>query len=204
MLLGSRVTQILFFAYYIVQRQIGVSTNCSCRLAFPNVVQKRLCLPASIRFSCRLFFPLLFKERLSFPWVVVIDCFFLSHLINSFYLEILQKQHFDHTDTRYFLLYCVVCLFRKFLNVLVNYKTISRTGPKTERLTVLRDATHETERKDHDFCLSRSHNTDPTSREAGGYSGNRTRDLLTRSRTLYRLSYRAPPHFLQQSNLCRI
>ena len=30
---------------------------------------------------------------------------------------------------------------------------------------------------------------DPTSREAGGHSGNRTRDLLTRSRALYRLSY---------------
>ena len=27
---------------------------------------------------------------------------------------------------------------------------------------------------------------------AGGHSGNRTRDLLTRSRALYRLSYRAP------------
>ena len=32
-----------------------------------------------------------------------------------------------------------------------------RTGPKTERLTISRAATHETELGDHDFCLSRSH-----------------------------------------------
>ena len=53
-----------------------------------------------------------------------------------------------------------------FLNVLVNYKVISRTGPKTERLTILHAATHETELGDHDFCLSRSHytDTDPTSK----------------------------------------
>ena len=60
-----------------------------------------------------------------------------------------------------------VCLVGWFLNVLVNYKVISRTGPETERLTILRAATHETELGDHDFCLSRSHytDTDPTSRE---------------------------------------
>ena len=88
------------------------------------------------------------------------------------------------------------CLFVWFLNVLVNYYVISRTGPKTECLTILRAATHEKELGDHDFCLSRSHytDTDPTSRERtpGGHSGNRTRDLLTRSRALYRLNYRAP------------
>ena len=32
-----------------------------------------------------------------------------------------------------------------FLNVLVNNQVISRTGPETERLTILRAATHETE-----------------------------------------------------------
>ena len=54
-----------------------------------------------------------------------------------------------------------------FINVLVNYQAISRTGPKTERLIILRAATHETQLGDHDFCLSRSHytDTDPTSRE---------------------------------------
>ena len=36
---------------------------------------------------------------------------------------------------------------------------ISRTGPKTERLTILRAVTHETEWEDHGFCLSRSHYT---------------------------------------------
>ena len=57
-----------------------------------------------------------------------------------------------------------VCLFVRFLNVLVNYQVISR---KTERLTILHAATHETELGDHDFCLSRSHytDTDQTSRE---------------------------------------
>ena len=48
-------------------------------------------------------------------------------------------------------LYYSACLFvwliGWFLNVLVNYKVISRTGPKTERLTILRAATHETERE---------------------------------------------------------
>ena len=54
-----------------------------------------------------------------------------------------------------------------FLNVLVNNWAISQTGPKTEHLTILLAATHETERGDHDFCLSRSHytDTDPTSKE---------------------------------------
>ena len=60
-----------------------------------------------------------------------------------------------------------------FLNVLVNYKAISRTGPKTERLTILRAATPETELGDHDFCLSRLHYTDtnPTSREQAATAG---------------------------------
>ena len=53
-----------------------------------------------------------------------------------------------------------VSLFGWFLNVLVNYKVISRTGPKTERLTILRAATHKTELGDHDLCLSPSHYTD--------------------------------------------
>ena len=66
-----------------------------------------------------------------------------------------------------------VCLFSWFFNVLVNYLVISRTGPKTERLTILRAATHETELGDHDFCLSRSHytDTDPTSRERAATAG---------------------------------
>ena len=66
-----------------------------------------------------------------------------------------------------------LCLFGWFLNVLINYYVISRTGPKTERLTILRAATHETELGDHDFCLSRSHytDTDPTSRERAATTG---------------------------------
>ena len=58
------------------------------------------------------------------------------------------------------------CLFG-FINVLFNNQAISRTGLKTERLTILRAATHETELKDDDFCLCRSHytDTDPTNRE---------------------------------------
>ena len=40
-------------------------------------------------------------------------------------------------------------------------------GPETERLTILRAATYESELGNHDFCLSRSYytDTDPTSRE---------------------------------------
>ena len=63
-------------------------------------------------------------------------------------------------------------LFVWFLNVLVNYKVISRTGPKTKRLTILRAATHQTELGNHDFLLSRSHaDTDPTSRERAVTAG---------------------------------
>ena len=64
-------------------------------------------------------------------------------------------------------------MFGWFLNVLVNYKAISRTGAKTGRLTILRAATHETELGDHDFYLSRSHytDTDPTSRERAATAG---------------------------------
>ena len=49
-----------------------------------------------------------------------------------------------------------------------------RTGPKIERLTILRVATHETELGDHDFCLSRPHytDTDPTSGERAATAGN--------------------------------
>ena len=63
-----------------------------------------------------------------------------------------------------------------FLNVLVNNEAISRTGPMTERLTILRASTHETELGDHDFCLSRSDytNTDPTSRERAATAGIET------------------------------
>ena len=43
----------------------------------------------------------------------------------------------------------------------------SADGSQDWRMTILRAATHETERGDHDFCLSRSHytDTDPTSKE---------------------------------------
>ena len=37
---------------------------------------------------------------------------------------------------------------------------MSRTGPKTDRLTILRAVTHEKVLGDHDFCLNRSHYTD--------------------------------------------
>ena len=46
-------------------------------------------------------------------------------------------------------------------------------GPKTERMTILHAATHETQLGDHDFCLSRSHytDTDLTSRERTATAG---------------------------------
>ena len=61
-------------------------------------------------------------------------------------------------------------LFGWFFNILVNNQAISRTGPKT----ILRAAPHETERRDQDFCLSRSHNTESKAKEqytAEGHSG---------------------------------
>ena len=62
-----------------------------------------------------------------------------------------------------------VCLFerpRKQLGYIVD-------GSQDWRLTILSAGTHEAEREDHDFCLSRSHytDTDPTSRERAGTAG---------------------------------
>ena len=54
-------------------------------------------------------------------------------------------------DSNAFLMLFVFVCFIWFLN----NKIISWTGPKTERLAILRAATHETELGDHDFCLSR-------------------------------------------------
>ena len=69
--------------------------------------------------------------------------------------------------------FCLFCLFGWFLNVHFNYQVISRTGPKTEHLTIVRAATRETELGDHDVCLSRSHYTytDPTSSERAATAG---------------------------------
>ena len=109
----------------------------------------------------------------------------MTHPIAASAGELQNHKHaysrFLHCNHRFF------CLFG-FLTSSSTTRFISRTGPKTERLTILRAATHETELGDHDFYLSRTHytDTDPTSRD-------RTRDRLTRSHALYRLSYRAPP-----------
>ena len=66
----------------------------------------------------------------------------------------------------------MVCLVGWLLNVLVDY-VISLTGPKTERLIILRAATHETELGNHDFCLSQSYytDTDLTSKERVATAG---------------------------------
>ena len=62
-----------------------------------------------------------------------------------------------------------------FLNVLVNNLLLDYTadGFQDWRLTSLSAAAHETERGDHDFCLSRSHytDTDQTSRERAATAG---------------------------------
>ena len=55
----------------------------------------------------------------------------------------------------------------------LTYSSTTRLYRKTERLTILRAATHDPELGDHDFCLSRSHytDTDPTSRERAATAG---------------------------------
>ena len=74
---------------------------------------------------------------------------------------------------------CPVYLSTLFV-CLVGFLTSSSTtrlyrgrAPRQERLTILRAATHETELRDHDFCLSRSHytDTDPTRRERTATAG---------------------------------
>ena len=76
-------------------------------------------------------------------------------------------------------------------------------GPKTERLTVLRVATHDTELGNHDFCLGRPHytDTDPTSRERAATEG--FEPGTSRSHALYRLSYPPPPCPVCSRDLCR-
>ena len=67
----------------------------------------------------------------------------------------------------------MTCLFVCLIGFLTSSSTTRLHRPKTERLTILRAATHETELGDHDFCLSRSHYTDsyPTSRERAATAG---------------------------------
>ena len=88
-------------------------------------------------------------------------------------LEISTQTQASWRQLPQLIIFEIFFLFGWFLNVLVNYQVISRTGPKTERLTILRAATHETELGDHDFYLSRSHytDTDPTSRERAATAG---------------------------------
>ena len=64
----------------------------------------------------------------------------------------------------------VVCLFSERPRQQLGYIADWSQGG---RLTSLRDATHETERGDHDFCLSQSHytNTDPNSEERAATAG---------------------------------
>ena len=108
----------------------------------------------------------------------------LSLLIQSTDLTaILRYLHFIH------LLF--FCLFVWFHNVLVNYKVISRTGPKAERVTILRAATYETDLGDHDFCLNRSHytDTDPTSRYHSVYRTRKHRNEKAIARTCSQLAF---------------
>ena len=76
------------------------------------------------------------------------------------------------------------CLFVWLVGFLTS--AISRAGPKTERLTILRAATHETELGDHDFCLSRSQytDTDPTSWKRAATAGIEPGTSFQESRAL--------------------
>ena len=87
--------------------------------------------------------------------------------------EVVKKEESKEVETVFKEWVMTICLVGWFLNVLVNFYVISLTGPKTERLTMLRAVTHETELGDHDFCLSRSHytDTDLTSRERAATAG---------------------------------
>ena len=73
------------------------------------------------------------------------------------------------------------------------------------RLTILRDATPETELGDHDFCLSRSHytDTDPTSRERAATAGI---EPSTSSPGVARSTYwaTAPPEAVAQSVMVHV
>ena len=68
-----------------------------------------------------------------------------------------------------------VCLFVRLVDFLTSSSTTSyiAEGSQDWRLTILSAATHETERGDHDFCLSWSNYTDtyPTSRERAATAG---------------------------------
>ena len=82
----------------------------------------------------------------------------------------------------------MLCLVGWLLNVVVNYWVISRTGPKTERLTIY-VLPHMRQSWETMASVSAGHiiltPTQPLG--SGRLRGNRTRDLLPRSRALYRL-----------------
>ena len=96
-------------------------------------------------------------------WVILQSLTFPKSLLESsldnhhkYFGKFFCEKHCVEPQTNVFFF----CLFGWFLNVLVKNWAILRTHPKTERKTILRAATHETELGDHDFCLSRSHYTD--------------------------------------------
>ena len=94
--------------------------------------------------------------------------------ITNFITARLAQQHKSPLDSH--TPYSSDCLFGWLFGFLTSSSTtrgISRAGPKTERLTILRAATHLTELGDLDFCLSLSHytDTDPNSRERAATTG---------------------------------
>ena len=81
-----------------------------------------------------------------------------EHVISSIPIYHIMKFNFKMVQTcniNHPLLECLIindgpwhsivlsCLVGWFLNVLINYQVISRTGPNTECLTILRATTHE-------------------------------------------------------------
>ena len=71
------------------------------------------------------------------------------------------------------ILFCLVGWLADFLAFSSTTRLYRGRAPKTERLIILRAATHETELGDHDFCLSRSDytDTDRISRERAATAG---------------------------------
>ena len=118
--------------------------------------------PLSLSFYISLFLPLSLSDRLSLS----ILCLSVMGRGGGCCLLIFTTSQFKSTPIHlvvlfsrlsvpalaivafivFFFVVVVVFLFLVwFLYVLVNYKVISRTGPKTERLTILCPATHETD-----------------------------------------------------------
>ena len=95
--------------------------------------------------------------------------FYLHGLNTAPKLRCQSEKGYQKSDQHQFISYSQLVFHLSFLFFMCIYSSSSTT----DVLQFLYAATHETEQRDHDFCINRSHYTDtgPTSREQAATAG---------------------------------